>query len=456
MPDVRAHGVHPRTVTPSCMRPEPDCAALHIELRRPGVTLALLHVEFLTAQPDGLRYTAFCERYRTWAKRRSPVMRQVHVAGDKLFVDYAGMKPRLIDPLTGEVTEVELFVAVLGASNYTYAEATRTQQVGDFVASVTRALTFLGGAPRAIVPDQLKSAVIKACRYDPGVQRTTAELGRYYDTTILPARPKSPRDKAKVEVGVQIAERWLLARIRNETFTSLGALNARLAVLTADINGRTMRAYKASRRDLFERLDKPALAPLPAEPFETSAWKQVGLNIDYHVAFDGHLYSAPHALRHDDIELWLRATASTIEIFHGRERVAAHVRSYVHGAFTTTTAHMPSSHRAQAEWTPSRILGWAGQVGPHTRALCEVILHERHHPEWGFRSCLGLFRLAKKYGNERLDAASRRALFAGARSYRPVLTILQHNLDRQPLPEPEAPATPGTTHENVRGRDYYH
>ncbi|MEO8798294.1 MAG: IS21 family transposase [Polyangiaceae bacterium] len=441
---------------PSFMRAEPDCAALHIELRRPGVTLALLHVEFLTAQPDGLRYTAFCERYRTWAKRRSPVMRQVHVAGDKLFVDYAGMRPRLIDPVTGEVTEVELFVAVLGASNYTYAEATRTQQVPDFVASVTRALTFLGGVPRAIVPDQLKSAVIKACRYDPGLQRTTAELGRYYETTILPARPKSPRDKAKVEVGVQIAERWLLARIRNETFSSLGALNARLAVLIADINGRTMRAYKTSRRALFERLDKPALAPLPAEPFEVSAWKQVVLNIDYHAAFEGHLYSAPHALRHEDIELWLRATASTVEIFNGRERVAAHVRSYVHGGFSTTTEHMPSSHRAQAEWTPSRILGWADQVGPHTRALCEAILRERYHPEWGFRSCLGLFRLAKKYGNERLDAASRRALFAGARSYRPVLTILQHNLDAQPLPEPEALATPGTTHENVRGRDYSH
>jgi transposase len=218
------------------VRPEPDCAALHLELRRPGVTLALLHVEYMGVHPDGLRYTTFCDRYRVWSKRRSPVMRQVHVAGDKLFVDYAGMKPSIIDATTGEVIEVELFVAVLGASNYTFAEATRTQSVPDFVGSVCRALTFLGGVPRAIVPDQLKSAIVKACRYDPGVQRTTAELARYYETTILPARPKSPRDKAKVEVGVQIAERWLLARIRHETFTSLGALNARLAILTADLN----------------------------------------------------------------------------------------------------------------------------------------------------------------------------------------------------------------------------
>ncbi len=375
---------------PAGVRPEPDCAALHLELRRPGVTLALLHVEYLGVHPDGLRYTTFCDRYRVWSKRRSPVMRQVHVAGDKLFVDYAGMKPSIVDTTTGEVIEVELFVAVLGASNYTFAEATRTQSIPDFVGSVCRALTFLGGAPRAIVPDQLKSAVVRACRYDPGVQRTTAELARHYETTILPARPKSPRDNAKVEVGVQIAERWLLARIRNETFASLGALNARLAILTEELNARVMRTYKASRRELFERLDKPALTPLPAEPFETSSWKKVGLNIDYHVAFEDHFYSASHTLRHEDIELWLRATASTVEIFHGRERVAAHVRSYVRGGFTTKPEHMPSSHRAHADWTPSRILGWADQVGPSVRALCEAILRERRHPEWGYRSCLGL------------------------------------------------------------------
>ncbi len=220
------------TAASACVRPEPDCAALHLELRRRAVTLALLHVEYLAEQPQGLRYTAFCERYREWLKRQSPVMRQVHLAGDKVFVDYSGMKARLVDSVTGEVIEVELFVAVLGASNYTYAEVTRTQQVADFVSSVARALTFFGGVPRAIVPDQLKSAVIKACRYDPAVQRTTVELGRYYNTTILPARPMLPRDKAKVEVGVQIVERWLLARIRNEAFASLGDLNRRLFELT--------------------------------------------------------------------------------------------------------------------------------------------------------------------------------------------------------------------------------
>ncbi|HKY41409.1 MAG TPA: IS21 family transposase [Polyangiaceae bacterium] len=468
--DARSHGIdaaaveamtdaelgarlYPKT-TPSCVRPEPDCAGLHLELRRRAVTLALLHVEYVTEHPEGLRYTAFCERYREWLKRQSPVMRQVHIAGDKLFVDYSGMKPRLVDPLTGEVTEVELFVAVLGASNYTYAEATRTQQVGDFVSSVARALTFIGGVPCAIVPDQLKSAVIKACRYDPAVQRTTAELGRFYNTTILPARPKSPRDKAKVEVGVQIAERWLLARIRNETFTSLGALNRRLAELTELLNARVMRAYQASRRELFERLDRPALGPLPVEPFEASSWKKVGLNIDYHVEFEHHLYSAPHTLLRE--ELWVRATARTVEIFHLGKRVTCHARSFVRGGRTTLTEHMPSTHRAHAEWTPSRILGWAETLGPSTRALCDAILSERRHPEWGFRSCLGLFRLSKKYDGARVEAACKRALFAGARSYRHVLTILQHNLDQQPLPAAEVPAGTGATHENVRGPGYYH
>ena len=372
--------LYPKPAPSSAPRPEPDCAALHLELRRPGVTLALLHIEFLGAHPEGLRYTAFCERYRDWLKRRSPVMRQVHVAGDKLFVDYAGMRPRIVDAVTGEITDVELFVAVLGASNYTYAEATRTQQVPDFIASVVRTLSFLGGVPRAIVPDQLKSAVIKACRYDPGVQRTTAELGRYYDTTILPARPKSPRDKAKVEVGVQIAERWMLACIRNETFTSLGALNARLAGLTSALNARTMRTYKASRRELFVRLDKPALLPLPAEAFEVSSWKKVGLNIDYHVALEDHFCSAPHALRHEDIELWLRATTSTVEIFHGRERVASHLRSYVRGGFTTVSEHMPSTHRARGveAFAHSRV-GRRGRAR-HARAVRSDLGHETRLP----------------------------------------------------------------------------
>ena len=310
--------LYPKT-SPACVRLGPDCAQLHLELRRRAVTLALLHVEY-----TGWSSRRDCDTRRSvsaiakWLEAAlASDAASTHWRVTSLFVDYAGMKPKLFDPLTGEFIAVELFVAVLGASNYTYAEATRTQQVADFVSSVARALTFFGGVPRAIVPDQLKSAVIKACRYDPAVQRTTAELGRYYNTTILPARPMSPRDKAKVEVGVQIAERWLLARIRNETFTSLADLNRRLFELTEIINTRPMRAYNASRRELFERLDKPALGPLPAEPFQASSWKEVRLNIDYHVEFERHLYSAPHTLLRE--ELWVRATArARFEIFSPR------------------------------------------------------------------------------------------------------------------------------------------
>lgn len=435
-------------------RPEPEYSIIHLELRKPGMTLALAHAEYLEREPKGLGYSAFCGRYREWTKRQSPVMRQTHKAGDKLFVDYAGIKPRLTDPVTGEITEVELFVAVLGASNYTYAEATRTQRVEDFVSSLARTLTFMGGVPAAIVPDQLKSAVVSSCRYDPAIQRTTAELARFYGTTILPARPKSPRDKAKVEVAVQIAERWLLACIRNETFATLGELNSRLLELTQKLNLRVMRTYQASRRELFERLERPALSPLPESPFEVSTWKRVRLNIDYHVEFDHHLYSAPYRYLRE--ELWIRATASTVELYHAGERIAAHIRSFVALGRTTLAEHMPSSHRAQAEWSPSRILSWASKVGPNTHALCDAILQKRTHPELGYRACLGLFRLAQKYGDARVEAACARALYSGGHNYRHVSTILQYNLDTQPLPEREQPASTGIPHENIRGPDYYH
>jgi transposase len=437
-------------------RPEPDCAALHLEMRRPGVTLALLHHEFQVEHPDGIHYTAFCNRYRTWKKLHSPVMRQVHVAGDKLFVDYAGMKPKLVCVETGQVTEVELFVAVLGASNYTYVEATRTQQVPDFVSSVARTLSFLGGVPRAIVPDQLKSAVVLACRYDPGIQRTTADLGRHYDTAIVPARPKSPRDKAKVEVGVQIAERWILARIRNETFATLGALNLRLRELNAELNERVMARYKASRKELFVRLEKSELRPLPSAPFECAVWKKVMLGADYHVTFDSHAYSAPHALRHDAIDLWVRATTNTIEIISGNARVATHPRSHVIGGATTLTGHMPHAHRAHADWVPAKAREWAETVGPYTLAFCDAVLKQERHPSWGSRACLGLYRLAHQYGKERMEAACCRGLNAGAHGYRSISTILKHNLDSLSLPPSDVPAASGASHENVRGPEYYH
>jgi transposase len=448
--EARVYGL---PTPPTHHRPVPDCAYLHTERRKPGVTLELLHLEYLEQHPDGYRYTQFCEVYRRWLKRRGLSMRQVHHAGDKCFVDYAGQKPRIIDPATGEVLEVELFGAVLGASNYTYAEATRTQQVPDWIASHQRAFTFFGGVTAALVCDQLKSGVVVPCRYEPGLQRTYAEFAQHYGTAVLPARPAKPRDKAKIEAAVLIAERWILARLRHETFFTLPALNARITELVADLNARPMRLYRASRRELFERLDQPALRPLPAEPFVYGEWKVARVNLDYHVELHGHYYSVPYALVHEAVDV--RSTAATVEIFHRGLRVSAHRRDDTRGRHTTVPAHMPKAHQRHLEWTPSRITDWARTIGPQTAALAATILADRPHPEQGYRSCLGLLRLGRRYGDGRLEAASARALAVGARSYRHVDSILKHGLDRLSLPEPPPPLPLAPVHEHLRGRDYY-
>ena len=433
-------------------RPLPDPAYLHMELRRVGVTLQLLHLEYLEKQPDGFRYTAFCGHYSAWLALQRPTMRQVHRAGDKLFVDYSGKKLRIVDQTTGEVAEVEFFVAVLGASNFTYSEATRTQAIGDWIGSHVRAIEAIGGAPAALVPDQLKSGVTLACRYEPKIQRTYEEMARHYGTTVLPARPRSPRDKAKVEGGVLIAQRWVLAKIRNQTFFSLDALNERIAELIAELNDRPMRVYGASRRELFNRLDKPMLRPLPDARFTTCEWKEARINIDYHVEYDRHFYSVPSTLLRQAVEI--RATAATVEIYLRGERVASHARSSKHGHHTTVTAHMPKAHQAHAEWTPTRIIAWAASVGPQTAKLAEVILSSRPHPEQGYRSCLGLLRLSRQYGAGRLESACGRAVAVGARSYRHVQSILKNGLDR--LDATQTTGAPRPAHENIRGRGYYH
>ncbi len=345
---------------------------------------------------------------------------------------------------------------MLGASNYTYAEATFTQRGPEFIASHIRALAFIDGVTAAFVPDQLKSAVTVASRYEPGIQRTYEELARHYGAAVVPARPRRPRDKAKVEVAVQIVERWVLARLRHETFFSLDALNDRIAELLVDLNGRKMRRYGASRRELFERLDRPALRPLPSEPFIYAEWKQARLNIDYHVELDHHYYSAPHALVHELLDA--RLTATTVELFLHGEGVASHLRSYRRGAPTTLAEHMPKAHQKHLEWSPSRIIHWAASIGPKTRQLAEAILAERRHPEQGYRSCLGILRLGKRYGQERLEAAAARAVAVQARSYRHVESILKNGLDWLPSPaEPtEAEGATPVTHENIRGGGYYH
>ena len=437
-------------------RPLPDFPKVHTERRRPGVTLALLHEEYLKENAEGYRYTQFCELYREWVKRRGWTMRIEHVAGERAFVDYSGKKLYLVDRETGECVEVELFVGVLGASNYTFADVTLTQRGPDFLASHMRMLEYFGGVPAAIVPDQLKSAVTRSCWYDPKIQRTYAALAEHYGTTVMPARPRRPRDKAKVEVAVQIAQRWILARLRNEVYHTLEALRARVLELLAELNERPMKKYGGvSRRELFERIERGELRRLPIERFEYCEWKQCRVNIDYHVDVDKHFYSVPHELIHETVEA--RFTASTVELLHRGKRVASHARSHVKGKHTTVTAHMPAAHQKHREWTPSRLIDWAKKTGPNAAALVEAILKERRHPEQGYRSCLGILRLGKSYGDERLEAACARALALSARSYRHVKSILETSLDRAPAPEATAEPTTEQTaaHEHVRGARYY-
>jgi transposase len=433
-------------------RPLPDWPTVHRELKRPGVTLQLLWEEYRGRQPQGYGYSRFCELYRAWARRLSPTMRQTHVAGERLFVDYAGTKLQVLDAATGEVLTAELFVAALGASSYTFAEATWTQTLPDWIGSHTRAYAFLGGVPAMTVSDNLRSGITKACFYEPAVNRSYAEMATHYDTAIIPARPRKPRDKAKVEVAVLLATRWIIAKLRNRKFFSLVELNEAIRACVTDLNNRPSRHLGASRRALFEEVEHSALKPLPAEPYVFAAWKECRVGLDYHVEVEKHYYSVPHTLLREKV--WARITARTVEVFHRGKRVAAHVRSSSNRRHTTVREHMPSSHRRYADWTPESLRRRAGEIGRSTSALIEIIMRERTHPEQGFRACVGILRFARTYGTERLEAACARALQIGARSYSSVKSILKNDLDRQ-RPEP-ATDGPAIMHANIRGPTYFH
>jgi len=433
-------------------RPLPDLPRLHRELARKGVTLMLLWEEYKAVHPAGLQYSQFCEHYRAYARTLDLSMRQVHRAGEKCFVDYAGQTVPVIDPATGEVHEAQIFVAVLGASNYTYCEATWTQQLPDWIGSHVRAFDHFQCVSELLIPDNLRSAVTRAHRYEPLVNETYAEMAAHYGTAILPARVRRPRDKAKVEAGVLLVERWILARLRHQSFFSLAELNDAIVGLRERLNTRAFRKLPGSRRSLFETLDRPAMKPLPTERYVFAEWKRARVHIDYHIEIAGHYYSVPYQWVGKQVEV--RVTAHTIEAFHRGTRIASHVRSSTKGRHTTVAEHMPRAHREYAEWTPTRLIEWAAQTGPATARLIEHIMASRAHPQQGFRSCLGIMRLAKTCGPERLEAACKRALALGASSYRSIESILRQGLEQQPLPvRPDS--TPPIAHDNVRGRDYY-
>lgn len=437
---------------PTELRPVPDWPDVHHELRRKGVTLQLTWLEYRELHPDGFGYSWFCQTYRAWQGRLDLVMRQEHRAGEKLFVDFSGMTMPITDPDTGEVWQAELFVAVLGASNYTYAEAVASQALPHWIGAHVHAFEAFEGCSAIIVPDNLRSGVTRPHRYEPEINRTYEEMAAHYGCAVIPARSRKPRDKAKAEQGVLLAERWVLAALRDRTFFSLAEANAAIVERVAWLNERPFRKLPGSRRSMFEALDRPALRPLPARPYEYAEWKTAKVNIDYHLEVDHRWYSVPYQLvgQHCDI----RVTVAVVEVLHRGKRVASHRRDTGQSRFTTEPAHMPESHRRHAEWTPSRIVAWADRSGPATAGLVAAIMASRPHPEQGFRSCLGIMRLGRRYGDDRLEAAAVRALAIRAHSYRSVESILKNGLDGQPLPGDESGPTIGD-HANVRGPAYY-
>jgi transposase len=431
---------------------QPDWAYVHKELGRRHVTLQLLWHEYRAEHPDGFGYSWYCERYRAWGTRIDPVMRQHHAFGEKVFVDWAGDTVDLVDADTGEITSAHLFVAVLGASNLTYVEAFRNEETEAFLTGHVGAFSYFGGVPALIVCDNLKTGVTRADRYEPDLNREYAELAAHYGSAVMPARVRKPRDKAKVEAGVLHAYRLILAPLRNRTFFSLSELNEAIAQLLEVVNTRPFKKLAGSRRSVFDECEAPLLRPLPEHPYRYRAHRSAKVHIDYHVEVAGHRYSVPHHLAGSRVEVF--SDARTVEIYHAGERVALHPRSQAKGRATTDAAHMPSSHREYAAWTPERMETWAARTGPACAALSRKIMESHRHPELGFRSCLGLTSLGRKYGEARLEAACTRALESGATRYRSVKSILESGLDSVPL-SATPPPPPVTSHDNVRGADYY-
>jgi transposase len=439
----------------------PDFALVHQELKNKCMTLQLLWQEYAASTlGKAYRYSAFCEHYSDFTKTLKLSMRQTHHAGEKCFVDYAGPTVSLIDALTGEITRAQIFVAVLGASNYTFALATATQQTADWLLGHRKAFEYFGGVTRVIVPDNPRSLIANPDRYEPGVGRLYSEFAAHYGCAVIPARPRKPQDKGKVEVGVQIVERWILARLRHQQFFNLADLNVAIAVLLEELNTRAFKQLPGHRRSAFEALDRPALRPLPATIFEMCLWKKARVGIDYHVALERHYYSVPYLYAGKAVEL--RYTTSAVEILHEGKRIAAHQRvmrvAYSHGLSSQTTVpeHMPKSHQAHLEWTPSRLINWGYTIGPSTGILVAHLLSSKPHPEMGYRSCLGLLHLSKLYGKERLEAACTLAVSSQAMSQKSVRNILATKLDLVHGAQAKKSEQKVPLHENVRGPSYYH
>jgi len=438
---------------------EPDFSRVHQDLKQKCITMLLLWEEYRQAHPnDGYSYSQFCRRYKSWRDKQTFSMRQTHKAGEKIFVDYCGPTIPVINPATGECINAQIFVAVLGASNYTFACASKSQNQADWINAHVKTFDFFGGVPELVIPDNLKSAVIKTHRYKPDINPAYLQMASYYQTAIIPARPYKPKDKSKAEVAVQIVERWILARLRHQEFFTLAALNLTISEYLIDLNNRDFKKLPGTRKSQFEQLDKPALKPLPKSPYEYVEIKLARVHIDYHIEFDKHYYSVPYHLIKEQVEV--QASSTLVSIFAYGNRVSCHPRSYAQGAHSTLTEHMPDSHRAISEWSPERFLSWAQEIGDATKKIVMVLLYKKRHPEQNYRSVLALLSLAKTYDRTRLEKACARAVEINSLTRTSVQSILKNGLDKIITPDKNSESQQTESllndHENIRGDKYYH
>ena len=433
---------------------QPDWQDVYKELHHKHVTKQLLWEEYSQQYPNrSYSYSQYCHLYGEWLTKQKRSMRQVHQAGDKLFVDYAGQTVPIIQGDTGEVRFAQIFVGVLGASNYIYAEATWTQSLPDWLGSHARAFQFFGGVPKLVVPDNLKSGVTKPCRYDPDLNPSYAQLGAHYGVAIMPARPRKPQDKAKAEVGVQVIERWILARLRHQTFFSLAELNQCIAALLTEVNSKAFKQLKGSRQQWFEAIDKPALLPLPKHPYEYTHIKTVKVNVDYHIQYDHHLYSVPHQLVGETLQL--HARKNLIELFFHNKRIATHVRKYRHG-MTTEPSHMPTKHERHHQWSAGRLMNWAKDLGDEVLIWVKAILAQKQHEQQAYRVCLGLLNLSRQYEPQRLNNACAIANMHQLYRLKQIKSILLSNRDQLQPGSKEPLSLLPQEHENIRGPNSFH
>jgi len=429
----------------------PDWAEIHQELPNKGVTRMLLWEEYCKDEEAPYSYSRFCELYNRWARKLDPVMRLNHKAGEKLFIDYAGLTIPYVSQETGEEQKAYVFVATMGASSYTYAEAQESQAMKCWIGGHVRAFEFFGGVPEILVPDNTKTGITSPCRYEPDINPTYQDMATHYGAAVIPARVRRPRDKAKVETGVQVVEYRVMAPLRKRQFFSIDEINQALRPKLEELNNRQMRHLGKSRMELFDQLDKPALKPLPQRAYELAEWKRAKVSIDYHVEYFGHYYSVPYLHIHKNVDI--RATEHVVEVFLKGKRIGSHKRDSTKGHHSTQPEHMPESHRKYAEWNPERFIRWAEKSGSATAQMVKHLLSSRRHPEQGYRSSLGLLRLESRYGKERLEAACHRALSFGLHSYKGVKNILEAGLDKVTPEEPVS--VTNKSHLNIRGNKYY-